>query len=211
MEKGNWEQIQIKLHDDLKMIFKDYDVKNLKDYEKRRIVFEYLSNNVTYDFELLEAIRDFHVSQKSVSRDSYLELENVIYEKKGICNGISQYYKLLLGELGIKSFCVICDDGTPVKHQLTLVYDEDKDTYSFDDVVSVIVGRGTLDDFFDYDLPTANVFNQGNKKISGDKYWFILPDSFIDFLIGRNGADHINLEQLPDNISSVKDGSSFKF
>lgn len=211
MEKGNWKQIRVKLHDDLNIIFKDYDIKNLKDYEKRRIVFEYLSNNITYDFELLEAIRDFHVSQKSVGRNTYLELENVIYEKKGICNGISQYYKLLLGELGIKSFCVICDDGTPVKHQLTLVYDDEADSYSFDDVVSVIVGRGSLDDFFDYDLPTANAFNQGNKKISGDKYWFILPDSFINYLIGRNDSSAINLEQLPDNISSVKEGSSFKF
>ena len=55
-----------------------------------------------------------------------MELYDVIYTKVGICNSISQYYKLLLEKVGIKSHCVICDDGTEVKHQMTLIYDKDK-------------------------------------------------------------------------------------
>ena len=211
MEKGNWEQMQLKLHDDLKIIFRDYDIKSLTDYEKRRIIFEYICDNVTYDFDLLDDIREFHLSGKSVSRDSYLELASVIDDKKGICNGISQYYKLLLGEVGIKSFCVICDDGTPVKHQLTLVYDYEHDTYSFDDSVSFIVGRGTKEDFFDYDLVAANSMNQGTKPVYNGKLWFVLPDTFINFLIGRDNKSAINLDDMPNNISSVKNSSSFKF
>ena len=209
MNRGNWDEIEPKLQDELKKIFCGYDISVLSDYEKRRIIFEYLCDNVSYDHELLNGIREFHVNKKPISRDSYLELENVIDYKKGICNGIAQYYKLLLDEVGIKSFCVICDDGTPVKHQLCLVYDETKGVYSFDDVTSVVVKRGTNEEFFDYDLVTANSFGQGQGYVSSNKKWFILPDSYINFLIGRDNKSPVSLEDLPVNISSVKDDSDF--
>ena len=41
------------------------------------------------------------------------------------------------------------DDGTDVKHQLNLVYDNDNEVYSFDDVTSVVVKRGTNEEFFE--------------------------------------------------------------
>lgn len=211
MEKGDWNKINSKLGMDIKHIFNGYDIDILSDFEKRKIIFEYLSNNISYDFELLDAIREFHINRTPVARDSYLELDSVIFESKGICNGISQYYKLLLEKIGVKSICVICDDGTPVKHQLTLVYNEETDSYSFDDVVSVIVGRGTIDDYFDYDMQTANLHNQGNRFVHNDKKWFILPDSFIYFLIGRDIKNAINIEDMPENIRSVSSGTSFKF
>ena len=166
MEKGNWFEIREKLQITLEEIFyNNNNLDNLSCYEKRKIIFDFLCDNIMYDYELLQKIRDFNISKKPVSRNSFLELSNVIDRKIGICNAISQYYKLLLEQVGITSYCVICDDGTPVRHQLNLVYDNDYETYSFDDITSVIVNRGTKEEYFDYDLEMAHVFNQGNARV----------------------------------------------
>jgi len=204
MEKGNWVEIKKKLQITLEEIFYNYDFQNLSNYEKRKIIFDFLCDNISYDYELLNNIREFHTSKKQVSRNTFLELSSVINKKIGICNAISQYYKLLLEEVGIISYCVICDDGTQVKHQLNLVYDDYHRTYSFDDVTSVIVKRGTNEEYFDYDLETANSFNQGNAEVFKDKKWFILPEEYINFLIGRDRKSDRRLEVLPNNISSIK-------
>lgn len=139
MEIGNWIEINFKLQKKLEEIFNNYNIESLSDYEKRKIIFEYLCNDLTYDYDLLNDIKLFNERKKRIYRNPYLELSNVIDNKKGICNAISQYYKLLLEELGIISYCVICDDGTQINHQLNLVYDNIEETYSFDDITSVIV------------------------------------------------------------------------
>ena len=203
MEKRNWFEIRKKLQINLEEIFYNYNLENLSCYEKRIIIFNFLCDNISYDYELLRRIRDFNVNKNPVSRNSFLELASVINKKIGICNGISQYYKLLLEEVGITSYCVICDDGTPVKHQLNLVYDNDHGTYSFDDITSVIVNRGTKEEYFDYDLETAHFFNQGNVEVYKDKKWFVLPDNYINYLIGREKDSVISLDELPKNISST--------
>ena len=208
MEKGNWIDIEMKLQNMLEEIFSDYNFENLSSYEKRKIIFQYLCDNISYDYESLNNIRDFKEGKKQISRNSFLELSNVINKKIGICNAISQYYKLLLEEVGITSYCVICDDSTQVRHQLNLVYDDYQKTYSFDDVTSVIVGRGTNEEYFDYDLEAANFFNQGNVEIFGNKKWFILPEDYINYLIGREKTSIKNLETLPNNIVSVKQNST---
>ena len=204
METGNWDFIKLNLQDTLKEIFNNRDIQNLSNYEKRKIIFNFLCDNVLYDYELLNKIKDFSEGKGSVSRNTFLELLSVINERKGICNAISQYYKLLLEEAGIMSYCVICDDGTKVRHQLNLVYDDDQKTYSFDDVTSVIVERGTKEEYFDYDLETANYFNQGNVAILKDKKWVIMPEDFISYLVGRKQTTINNLETLPNNIASAK-------
>ena len=119
------------------------------------------------------------------NRVSYEELKDVVFNNKGICSSISQYYKLLLEEVGIKSYCVICDDGTPVNHELSLVYDKDSGSYSFDDVTSVIVKRGTEEEFFDYDLEYAKSKNQGKKKIMENEEFYILSEDYINYLLSR--------------------------
>jgi len=204
MVVGNWSNIKNYLHDTLNKIFKNYDIILLSNYEKRKIVFEYLCNNLSYDYDLLDKIRDFNINKTPICRELYLELESVIYYQKGICNAISQYYKLLLEELGIKALCVICDDNTLVNHQLNLVYDDINDSFSFDDITSVIVGRGSMEEFFDYDISFANSVNQGNKAIIDDDYWLILPNDYINFLIGRNNVVEDDLLVFPKNIISLK-------
>jgi len=200
----NWNEIETKLDGTLDTIFYDYDINDLSFYEKRKVIFEYLTNNLEYDYDLLEKIRDFNVNGVRVVRDPAGELNSVINSKKGICNAISQYYKLLLEKVGVKSYCVICDDGTDVKHQLNLVYDSDNDSYSFDDVTSVVVKRGIASDYFDYDLEFASSINQGGKVVMGNRNYVILPEDYVNYLVGRKSSFTDTLVDLPNNIVSIK-------
>lgn len=204
MKVGNWSNIKIKLNETINDIFSGCDIDSLTDYEKRKIIFEWMCNNITYDYNLLSDIKNFNLNRTPIVRELYLELENVIYNSKGICNAISQYYKLLLEEVGIKAYCVICDDGTLVNHQLNLILDQETGNYSFDDVTSVIVNRGTKEEFFDYDLDYANSVNQGNNPVFDDDYWVVLPEEYIDYLVGRPSKVSDDLKKLPSNITSKK-------
>ena len=201
----NMSSLENKLFQDIETIFEFYDISSLSSYEKREIIFNYLTESIEYDYDFLERIREREINKKNVnlSRNPAQELLDVIYYKKGVCNGISQYYKLLLEQVGIKSFCVICDDGTEVNHQLNLVYEEKTDSYSFDDVTSVIVGRGTKSDFFDYDVEHANKMDQGNKDIFDGENFFLLPETYVDYLIGRSKVISPMIK-MPDNVSSYK-------
>ena len=209
MEKGNWIEIELKIKNKIKEIFYNCNIENLNDCEKRKIVFEYLCNNLSYDYVLLNNIKEFNEGKKRISRNPYSELLSVINNKKGICNAISQYYKLLLEELGIMVYCVICDDGTMVNHQLNLVYDRENDCYSFDDITSVIVGRGSIEDYYDYDLEFAREINQGNIEIFDNYKWVILSEDYINYLVGREKSISLNLDELPTNITSIKQMNKF--
>lgn len=204
MEFGNWDEISIKIKNKIKEIFIGIDMDKLSLYEKRKIVFEYLCNTLSYDFKLLEKIK-YNVSNfPKIPRNPYTELKSVFDNNIGVCNAISQYYKLLLEEIDIISYCVVCDDGTNVNHQLVVVENIETNTYSFDDITSVIVGRGTKDEFFDYDLEFANSHNQGNKEISDDQKWVILPEDYLSFFVGRDKSPLETLDILPSNIKSQK-------
>lgn len=201
-----------KISQTIKIIFMDYDIDSLSKYEKREIIFDYLTSELSYNFALLEKIRERELNKSKVTltRNPRQELLDVVDTKKGICNGISQYYKLLLEEVGIKSYCVICDDGTEVKHQLNLVNDEETDSYSFDDVTSVIVGRGSKQDFFDYDLETANKLKQGTKPVYEGRNYFILPETYVNYLVGRDNSISPEIKKLPENILSKKEKHEIK-
>ena len=197
--------LENKLSQDIETIFEFYDMSLLSSYEKREIIFNYLTESIEYDYDFLERIREREINKENVnlSRNPAQELLDVIYYKKGVCNGVSQYYKLLLEQVGIKSFCVICDDGTEVNHQLNLVYEEKTDSYSFDDVTSVIVGRGTKSDFFDYDVEHANKMDQGKKAFFHGENFYLLPETYVDYLIGRSKVISPMIK-MPDNVSSYK-------
>lgn len=204
MKRGNWNEISNKIDSDISIIFDGIDISVLSDYEKRKIIFEYMCNNFSYDFSLLDSIKKAKEEKIPFGRDLHDELISVIYEKNGICNAISQYYKLLLERVGVASRCVVCDDGTNVNHQLNLVYDKENDGYSFDDVTSVIVNRGTIDVFFDYDIEFANSVSQGNKEVMEDLFWVNMPDNNINYLVGRDFIDEEDNFNIPGNIESIK-------
>lgn len=206
----SWKDVQDNLTKTINIIFNGYDISNLSYYEKRKMIFEYLTNTLNYDYDLLNQIKNFEINKSKIIRDPIKELNSVINNNIGICNAISQYYKLLLEVVGIKSYCVICDDGTEVNHQLNLVYDSDNDSYSFDDITSVIVGRGTTEDYYDYDLQFAHSVNQGNKNIMNDQSFVVLPEDYINYLVNREISLSETLERLPENILSVKNKSKSK-
>ena len=206
----DWEYISDSVDDAIEEIFKFHPIHSLSDYERRRIIFEYLTETLEYDFDQLDIIKKGQIDKKRPSRNPTQELLSVINANLGICNGISQYYKLLLERIGIKSHCVVCDDGTEVNHQIVLVYNQDTDTYSFDDVTGVVVGRGTKEEYFDYDVSQANRFGQGNKRIYEDRKFVILPEEYINFVVKRTQSPTTTIEYLPTNIKSLKQKSPVK-
>ena len=187
-------------------IFQDKDFGNLSEYEKRNLIFEHVCRNGKYNYRLLDAIKD-----GMAKRNLYAELCAAINEEEAICNALAGYYKLLLDKIGIYSVCICCNDGTNVPHQLNLVRNADG-TYSFDDVTSVIVKRGKIDDFFDYDIEDAKSLGQGKQFIEGtDEYWIII--SSIYYLIKRDMSQYLeyNVEsedgyssELPEIVSQKK-------
>lgn len=206
----DWEYISDSVDDAIEEIFKFHPIHSLSDYERRKIIFEYLTETLEYDFDQLDIIKKGQIDKKRPNRNPTQELMSVINANLGICNGISQYYKLLLERIGIKSHCVVCDDGTEVNHQILLVYNQDTDTYSFDDVTGVVVGRGTKEEYFDYDVSQANRFGQGNKRIYEDRKFVILPEEYINFVVKRTQNLTQTIEYLPTNIKSLKQKSPVK-
>ena len=206
----DWSYIEECIEDTIQKIFEFHPIHTLSDYERRKIIFEHLTENITYDFGMLEKLKEAEVTKTPVRRNPTGELLSVVDFNYGICNAISQYYKLLLERIGIKSHCVVVDDGTEINHQIVLVYNQDTDTYSFDDVTSVVVERGTSEEYFDYDIEQANSFGQGNKQIFEDRKFVILPEEYINFVAKRTQSLTQTIEYLPTNIKSVKTKSSVK-
>ena len=206
----DWEYISDSVDDAIEEIFKFHPIHSLSDYERRKIIYEYLTETVEYDFDQLDIIKKGQIDKKRPSRNPTQELMSVINANLGICNGISQYYKLLLERIGIKSHCVVCEDGTEVNHQILRVYNQDTDTYSFDDVTGVVVGRGTKEEYFDYDVSQANRFGQGNKRIYEDREFVVLPEEYINFVVKRTQSPTTTIEYLPTNIKSLKQKSPVK-
>ena len=212
MDLGNWDDVNSELEKLYSEIFKNVNVYNLDTYTKRKMIFEYLCNNIQYDYDMLEKIKLNKLNlDYRVERDPYKEIESIFKYKKGICNAISQVYKLLLEKVGIYSLCVICDDGTEINHQLNLVYDGVNDAFSFDDITSVIVDRGNLETFFDYDMQDANEYNQGGKPIYKKECWLCLPTVYIYYIVGKKIRNNLNYNikslnetEIPKNIVSYK-------
>jgi len=194
MKTASWDLVNVKLDEILALAFKDYNFEELTSMQKRNIIFNYLTNNLQYDYQILEGIKSNYENKDSkVARDLSSEVMSVIYEKKGICNAISQVYKLLLEKIRIYCMCICCNDSTNVPHQLNLVYNKEENTFSFDDITSVIVGRGTKEDFFNYDIEGANRLGQGNKDVTSGQRWLALPTEMVYFLVGRKDNDFTKL------------------
>lgn len=203
-----WELIQNELNILIQKIFNEYDIKELTNLEKRKIIFDYLTDTISYDYKQLERIKNKtkQPSQK-IFINKYLEFYKVLKSKKGVCNTISQVYKMLLEFVNIYAICVICDDGRKVKHQLNLVYDDNSDCYSFDDVTSAIINKEKKEEFFNYDIEKANKLGQGKKNIINDEKWVVLPTSYVYSYLGRRNVnlDKYDIEiKLPENIRTVK-------
>jgi|GEM_PF-2530293 len=183
-----------KLNEITNIIFYGYNIDDLTVMEKRKMIFNYLIKNIKYDYNLLNIIinNEYH-KDAIVPRNLSNEIMSVVIDKKGVCNAISQVYKLLLEKVDIYAICVLCDNLQEVIHQLNLVYNKDEKTYSFDDVTSVIVGMGSGEDFFNYDLEDANRLGQGNKTLLDDEKWLAFDTEVLYSLISRFDKRYKNL------------------
>jgi len=173
-EKYVWD---IKLGEENKKIFANYDLESLSDREKRKIIFDYLVNNSTYDHELFDRIK-----RPGIRRNYIQELSKYADTKIGVCHTMAEYYKMLLGYNNIYSICVTCmqqlNGALSEGHMINLVYDDISRSYSFDDINMTVLERdyfdknyGDLpsnpDKYFNYDLEMASRYGQGNEKIIG--------------------------------------------
>ena len=169
------QQIDQLFNDMIEEIFKDEDMDTLSKFEKRRKIYNYLIENEKYDDEYYEKVfNSFHEKdyRKRFPRNQGQEFISPIVEKKGVCNGFAQAYKVLLEKIGVYSMCLVCAveyRNEYVGHQLNLVYDDDSDTYSFDDVNFGIETK--TEEFFNYDNPEEK--GQGIGTFKNIKWMFI--------------------------------------
>ena len=90
MEIGNWnEDKNYYLNLDRK-IFLGFDKSKLSDYEKRRMIYDYLCSTLTYDHDLLAKVVENSKNIGKHLRNPYLEVMDVLTKQKGICNAIAQ-------------------------------------------------------------------------------------------------------------------------
>lgn len=205
-----WERIHEKIKNDIKVIFKDYDMNELTDMQKRRIIYDYLYSNITYDSELFVKIAASRLNMiERFKRSIPQELYDVVFKKKGVCNSIGQYYKLLLDELDIPSYYVVCNmnktfeefgfdqNDKIIPHALNVVYDIDSDKYSFDDISWAIIKKD-LNSYFDFDLNTAYQNNLGQTEVLKGIKFKIIDELYIDMISGRRDKTHIRDKNLQD-------------
>lgn len=175
-------------------IFDNKDLKQLSNLEKRLEIYMYLVNHIKYDYLLLET------RKKRGPVNNYQEIVDVLTKDTGICSSISQVYKLLLEKINIESICFCCNDTTEIFHQILLV--KENNSYSFDDITSVIVGRNDLFNCFGYDVSYANMVHKQTD-------FFGLPSEIIDAIIGRKTKKYNERKNqegfvlLPANILSI--------
>ena len=179
-------------------------------FEKRKKVFDYFLEYISYDYVRLY---EFRFESKRIDRR--LEIQDVLIRRKGICNSLAVTYKLILEKCGIYSMCV-CMKG----HMINLVQNYDG-TFSFDDITKAIMKKdfnndnvcvkvnefldmirpvGDIYDYFNYSFEKAIKLGQGketfvNRYTNQHVNW--LPISTIDYvykLIKKNNYDYLYIK-----------------
>ena len=183
---------------------------NLTKYENRKQIYNHLIKTKLYDYEYFEGIlKNYHEKdvKKRFARNPKKEFLSPLITNKGICNGFAQIYKLLLEKVGIYSICINCmikHGNEFVGHQLNLVYDEESNTFSFDDVTFGIIKH--TNEYFDYDNPEELEEMQGLKPIYKDIKWMILDEEVIyNFAKRENSLIRSPIKIKKINITSEED------
>ena len=94
----NKEQIDAILTNIYNDIFKNVNTEILSKYEKRKMIYDYIVENRQYDFVYFEGIL-------KGKRDGtgQTEFYQALTTNRGICNSLSQLYKVLLEKIDIFS------------------------------------------------------------------------------------------------------------
>lgn len=200
-EKLSREQIDGMLNETIEKIFLQCDLTSMTKYEKRKRIYEYLVSTKKYNYEYFMDILKNHSenhTEEIFPRYPKEEFLEPLISDKGICNGFSQIYKLLLEKVGIYSFCINCmikHDNQFFGHQLNLVYDEETTGFSFDDITFGII-KQTIDGYFDYDSPEKTEEMQGYAPLYDDIKWLIADD----FTTNEYAKREKNIIEKPNGI-----------
>ena len=93
---------------------------NMNDYEKAKIVHDYVVNNASYDVEAADQFLNGLGSDANA-----FTAYGILINQKGVCQGYAEAVQILLSLAGVKSELVIGDamddDGTYISHMWNLV------------------------------------------------------------------------------------------
>ena len=213
-------------------IFKDIDYNKLSNFRKRKMIYDYLVNNLEYDYVLLSEIYDYKPRNYKAEIMSGLNEGKKNKDNKGlaVCNGISYAYKLLLERVGIESILIASnievDDVNSLKnidinhvkkgengkfklgHMFILVKNEDG-TFSFDDPTCDIMHKDEKMNWFNYELEQCAEKSQVDIQGFGSDllYYFVGREKpKTDILLEKEfqGIEEGFLG-LPKNIKSYKE------
>ena len=210
-----WECIHEKLQNDIKIIFKNYNINELNDMQRRKLIFDYIYNNVSYNKELFKRITAYKLGfSEKPKRNTPQELYDVVFKHIGVCSSISQYYKFLLDEVNVQSYYTVCsldinladygfeDTYQSVNHALNVIYDVDTDTYSFDDLTLAIINKD-VNNYFAFDMNQAHLYNIGHNNVLKGIKFKIVDEAYIDMVSGRREKTHLR-NQIIHDIPKVK-------
>lgn len=192
-----WSEFEIVINNKLNEIFENTDYHNLSLYERRKKVYDYLYNSLSFDFDELE----------DNSKDVDKQLRDVLFNNKGICNSISYVYKIMLEKAGVYSMVLFCKDEDD-DHTIVLV-DNGDGTLSFDDVSIAVYSKtktGIMTDKesrFDYDFEDAKAMQQGINDINEKEKYLIFQSKVVNYLFGKDDDDFMDIK--PPFV--VEDGS----
>ena len=221
--KKLWFYMDQKIEQDINLIFNNYDINKLSNMEKRKMVFDYLVDHLKYNDSLFKRIAASKLGLiERTSRNTPQELYDAVFTNVGICNSISQYYKLILEKLGIPSYYVVCtcvedlakhqdelkefsytiSGDVSVGHALTVNYDDDTKSYGIDDLTLAVINKDK-DNYFNYDISKAHFLKQGLTDILPNIKWHIIDEAYIDMISGRRNSNSLIRKIIKNNHANV--------
>jgi hypothetical protein len=197
------QQIDQLFNDMIEEIFKEEDINKLSKFEMRKIIYNYLVNNKQYDHEYMEGIySNYHnrTNKNKFSRNLMQEFMHPLITEKGVCNGFAQIYKVLLEKIGVYAMCLNCAvefNNEYVGHQLNLVYDDEFDTYNFDDITFGIQNN-TTEEYFNYENPEEKTQGIGPLTTFDSKEikWAVVGDEYVNLYMKRDSSPIKRPQQL---------------
>ena len=185
-----------------------YIREDMTDYEKERIIHNYLVNTITYDH------RSISTEEERIKHGEIFNVLGALLRKKAVCWGIACAFKLICDYLKIKCFVVI-GNSLPVqeggaRHSWNIVR-IDKENYHVDATWD-LKRKGSITTSYDY-------FNLNDNLIRLNHTWsdeIYPPCNSLKYNYFRRNKLYVKtLEQIPDyivkTISSGKKYIIFKF
>lgn len=100
-----------KIYQKAKQILREIISDQMTDYEKLLSIFDYISYNTVYDYQVIDKEKKYTENNPSTKFRSFY-LEGVFYDGLAVCDGFSKAFSLLANMEGIKTVRIVGDaDG----------------------------------------------------------------------------------------------------